>query len=430
MQYTKKELKEGINLHFIDTPKFKTNLVAVFLTLPLNKETITLNALVPSILRRGTNNLPTMEEISIKLEELYGSAFDCGIEKRGDNAVVKFYVENVNQRFLNTKEEVLKQCIELILDIIFNPILENGVFRNEYVETEKETIRQLIDSKIDNKDIYALERAIEEMFKDEPFSVYKYGYIDKLDKITSSDAYTHYKKMIDEARIDIFVSGEFDNEDIFDFIQGKLDFLNPRINNIFKDKGNKKVQINTVFDNMDISQGKLVIGLRINQMEEKIKSVASVYNTLLGGSSNSKLFQNVREKNSLAYTIGSNFLIQKHSILIRGGIEIENYQKALDIIKVQIEDMKNGNFTEEDIQNAKKYISNSMNSLQDSSAPMIDYYLSQDLFEENKKTIDEYIEKINSVTKEQILELANNIEIDTIYFLTNEGRKFSGENRE
>jgi len=151
--------------------------------------------------------------------------------------------------------------------------------------------------------------------------------------------------------------------------------------------------------------------------------VISVYNTILGGSSNSKLFQNVREKNSLAYTIGSNFIMQKYSILIRGGIEIENYQKALDIIKVQIQDMKTGNFTDEDLKIAKKYITNSMNTLQDSAAPMIDYYLSQDLFEQNKKTIEQYIEKINSVTREQILALANDIDIDTIYFLTNEGGK-------
>jgi len=423
MQYTKKELKQGINLHFLNTCKFKTNLVAVFLTLPLNKETITLNALVPSILRRGTSTLPTMEDISIRLEELYGSAFDCGIEKRGDNAVIKFYIENVNPKFLNTQDEVLKSCIELILDIVFNPVLENGIFKPEYVEKEKETIRQLIESKIDNKDLYALERAIEEMFKDEPFSVYKYGYIDKLNEIIANEAFNHYKNIIKQARIDMFVSGEFDNKDISNYINEKLEFLTPRESQILISQGNEVAQINTVFENMDISQGKLVIGLRINQKDEDIKSVISVYNTILGGSSNSKLFQNVREKNSLAYTIGSNFIMQKYSILIRGGIEIENYQKALDIIKVQIQDMKTGNFTDEDLKIAKKYITNSMNTLQDSAAPMIDYYLSQDLFEQNKKTIEQYIEKINSVTREQILALANDIDIDTIYFLTNEGGK-------
>ena len=419
MNYVKKEIKQGINLHLINTDKFKTNLVAVFLTLPLNRQTITLNSLIPAILRRGTKKYPTMNDLSIKLEELYGSSFDCGIEKRGDNCILKFYVESVNEIYINTKEALLKEIIDFIFEVIFNPVLENGVFKKEYVEGEKETIKQLINGKIDSKDVYAIERTVETMFEGEGYGLYKYGYIEDIENITPEIAYNHYKKIINEARIDVFVSGDFNDDVVMEYVTDKTN-INSRNYNVLKNISKANSDQKVVKESMDIVQGKLIVGLKIDNFSEDMKRVANVYNTLLGGSSNSKMFQNVREKASLAYTAGSNFLMQKNSILVRCGIEIQNYQKTLDLIKVQIDQMENGDFTDKEIENAKKYIKNSMNSLKDEQSGLIDYSLSQDLFETNKKTIDEYIDGINKVTKNEIIELAKNIKIDTIYFLTND----------
>ena len=141
MNYTKKEIKKGIKLHILNTDKFKTNLVAIFLTTKLKKETVTANALISAVLRRGNHNLKTQEEISKQLEDLYGASFDCGIDKTGDNQVLKFYIETVNDAFLpQSNENILKKSIENILDIIFNPLLENNTFKKEYVEQEKENL--------------------------------------------------------------------------------------------------------------------------------------------------------------------------------------------------------------------------------------------------------------------------------------------------
>ena len=181
MGYDKKELKKGITLHTIDTDKFKTNLIAIFLTTELNRENVTKNAVISSILRRGSKNLPSQEEISKKMEEMYGASFDCGLDKTGDNQVLKFYVETVNDKFLpQNNENILKTALESIFDIVFNPYIEENSFKKEYVEQEKNNIKQLIESKIDNKARYARERCIEEMYKNKPFGLYGYGYIEDL----------------------------------------------------------------------------------------------------------------------------------------------------------------------------------------------------------------------------------------------------------
>ena len=182
MSYNKQEIKKGVTIHNITTNKFKTNLYAVFLALPLERENVTKNALITAILRRGTQNIQSQNLISQKLEEMYGASFDCGIEKTGDNHVMKFYLEAINEEFIPEKEELTKKCIDILFDIIFNPLVENNGFKREYVESEKNNLKQIIESKIDNKRVYAFERCIEEMFKDEPYGLYKYGYVEDLEK--------------------------------------------------------------------------------------------------------------------------------------------------------------------------------------------------------------------------------------------------------
>ena len=196
MNYIKKEVKQGINLHNINTNKFKTNLYAVFLATPLNRENVTKNALLTAVLRRGTKNIESQVLISKKLEEMYGASFDCGIEKTGDNHIIKFYLETINEAFLPEKEELDKKCIELLFDIILNPLVQNDGFKPEYLESEKKKLKQIIEGKIDNKRTYSFERCVEEMFKDEPYGLYKFGYVEDLEKITPQNLYQYYKESV------------------------------------------------------------------------------------------------------------------------------------------------------------------------------------------------------------------------------------------
>ena len=423
MSYKTEELKKSIKLHCIGTEKFKTNLIAVFLSMPLDRTSVTYNAIIPAVLRRGTNNLKSQEEISIALENMYGATFDCGIEKTGDNQILKFYLEMVNDEFLETKDN-LSKGINLLLDIIFNPLVENESFNEEYLKTEKENMKRIIEAKIDNKDRYAFERCVEEMYKNKIYGLYKYGYVEDLEKMDGKNLYEHYKKLIDTAKIDIFVSGKIKEDNVVDItkqnenikkLQERIDIhvINYEKSSEFNNEEEKEIE-----EKMDITQGKLVIGTDVSLNEEDSKYKISLYNVILGEGATSKLFQNVRERESLAYTARSNYIKQKGNIYIRCGIEIQNYEKAVSVIKEQLEAMKNGDFTEADIENAKKYVQAGIRTTVEEQDAELTYYFGQEL-SDKFTTLEEYGQKIEKITKEDIQKVAQNVKINTIYFLRN-----------
>ena len=414
------DIKEGIRLHKIKTNKYKTNLMSVFLTSKLSRDDITKKALILTVLRRGTNNLKTQEEISKKLEELYGASFDCGIDKLGDKHVLKFYVESLNEQYLYQKEDILSQSLNILFDIVFNPLLENGVFKQEYIDEEKQNLRIIIEGQKDNKAAYATQRCIEEMYKEKPYGLYKYGYVEDLEKIDSKNLYEAYLNLIKTCKIDIFVSGDFDEKTLEEKVKSnqQISKLEPRkVEYLDEESESSNTQEeNVVRENMQISQGKLNIGLDVLSDD---KSAVSVYNAILGGGANSKLFQNVREKASLAYSAGSIYIKPKSKIIIKTGIEHKNYEKALQIIKEQIDDMKNGKFSDEDIQHAKELIIASFKAMQDEQDSEISFYFGREIQKESKD-IDKQIKEVSEVTKQNIVDVANKIKINTIFFLTRE----------
>ena len=422
MKYNEIDIKNGIKLHTIKTEKFKTNLIAVMLTTKLDRKNITKNALIPAVLRRGTKFMQTQEEINKKMEDMYGASFDCGLDKTGDNQILKFYMETVNNEFLpQDAENMIKSSIEKTFEIIFNPYLENGVFKKEYVEQEKENIKQIIDGKIDSKARYALDRCIEEMYKNEPFGLYKFGYVEDLKDINEKNLYEYYLELIKTCKIDIYISGIVDenihniikqNENIEKLQERKPDFKE------FELTKKENEEAKEIQESMEITQGKLIIGLDVNILDKDARYKIMIYNSLLGGSANSKLFQNVREKASLAYTASSSYYRFKNNIFINCGIDIPNYQKALEIIKKQIEDMKNGDFTDEEIENAKNGIIASIKTIDDEQDTEITYYFGQEL-SGTKTSLEEYVKNIQKVSKSDVLEVAKQISINTIYFLKN-----------
>ncbi len=415
------ELKKGIKLHTINTDKFKTNLIAVFITTKLTRENVTQNAVISALLRRGSKTMPSQEEISKQMEEMYGASFDCGLDKTGDNQVLKFYLETVNDNFLPQKEEdMLKISMEKLLEIVFNPYLENESFKPEYVEQEKNNIRQRIEGKIDNKARYSMDRCIEEMYKNEPFGLYKFGYVEDLESMNGKNLYEYYKELIDSCKIDLFVSGMIcddmnevvmNNENIKKLQERTPNYVVPK--EMGKELPEKE---NMVTESMEVTQGKLILGLNIQLDKEDQRYDTLVYNSILGGSANSKMFQNVREKAHLAYVASSTYLRYKNNIFVNCGIEIGNYEKALELIKQQIVDMKNGDFTEQDIENAKKGIIATIKTIDDEQDTGITYYFGQEL-SQVEVSIEEYRDKIEKVTKEDVIRIAENVAIHTIYFL-------------
>ena len=420
MEYKENKIQEGIKLHTIKTDKFKTNLIAVFLTTKLDRQTVTKNALISSLLRRGSKNMPTQEEISKQMEAMYGASFDCGLDKTGDNQVLKFYIETINDNFLPQKgEDMLKTSLEKILEIVFNPYIEEQSFKPEYVEQEKANVKQRIQGKIDNKAKYSMDRCIEEMYKDKPFGLYRFGYIEDLENLDGENLYKYYQELIANCKIDIFISGIID-ENIVDIVKQNenIQRLEGREPQYFAPELAKQEQSEEkiITESMEVTQGKLVIGLDVNIDKEDLKYDVLLYNSILGGSANSKMFQNVREKAHLAYVASSSYLRHKNNIFINCGIEISNYEKALELIRQQLDDMRKGDFTEEDIENAKKGIIATIKTIDDEQDTGITYYFGQELTN-NRTSIEEYIARIEKITKQDILNIAENVNINTIYFL-------------
>lgn len=417
------ELKQGIKAHFIKTDLYKTDLSCIIITTPLKRETVTKNALIPFLLRRGTKKLPNLSEINKKMEDMYGASFNCGIDKMGDNVVLKFYIESINNDYALNNEDVLKMNLENLLDIVFDPVQNGNLLNEEFLSLEKDNLKKVINRKIDDKDSYALEACISKMYGEEKFGLYKFGYIEDVDGITIEEISDYYNWLIQNSKIDIFISGNLKEDEVKGLLNNNPNIkkLRPRtenyiLNNEFTESKQIVENVTEISEKMDVTQGKLVMGLDIVSDMENLQVTSLVYNAILGDGANSMMFQNVREKAGLAYSARSTFVKQKLNIFIRCGIQIENYEKAVKIIKEQLENIKKGNFTEEDIQNSKTYLISSLKSVEEEQDTEIIYYIGQEISKMNM-TVEEYIEKIENVTKEQIVEVANSVHLNTIYFL-------------
>lgn len=418
------ELKEGIKAHLIKTDLFKTNLVSIILTVPLKKENVTKNALIPFLLKMGSKNYETQEKISLRLEELYGTSLNCGVDKIGDNQIIKFVAESIDNNYTLNGEDLIKDVVDLLVDVTFNPYLESGKFKESAIDTEKEHLKDIIEGRINNKDEYAYNRCLENMYEFNGYGLYRFGYLKDLDKITLDDISNYYFELINNAKIDIYISGNFNEEHIRNILaenqilknlpEREPDYVvtDASTENAKKVDNPKEIQ-----EKMDINQGKLVIGYNIFDKQQNSRNIGIVLNSILGDSANSMLFQNVREKAGLAYTARSGFIKPKNLIMIRAGIEIQNYDKALEIIKEQVENLKNGNFSEKDILNAKTYIISGIKNIEVEQDTEMVFYMGQELGNYHF-TIPEYIKNINSVTKEQIVEFAKTLQMNTIFFLT------------
>lgn len=408
------KISNNVFLHLLNGENFKTSFVAGFFLSDLKREDVTINALIPAVLTRGTANLPTMKEISLKLESLYGATLDGSSDKIGDKQALQFYVTTINDEYALENEELLNESIKTLLDVIYNPKLVDGKFDETYVAQEKENLKELIKARINDKGQYAITRLVEEMFKDEPYGIYKYGNLEDVDKINAENLYEQYKKVLGTSEVHFYVSSSQNvDEHLFDICK-KSDLeiaQTPSVQTL-----NIKIESQTIIEKQDITQGKLVLGYNVNINKEDLYKM-QVYNAILGGSSNSKMFQNVREKASLAYTARSTFYKHKNALIIFAGIEVGKYEKALAIIKEQVNDMKNGNFSDEDIKDAKVFLENLMRSFYDSQDILIDLNMGQYIFG-STDTIEEMINNINKVTREDILKVANSVTLNTVYYLT------------
>lgn len=417
---TKKiNLGKNINLTLIPATKFKSNLISIYIQRLLDREEVTKNALLPSIITSGSEKYPSLREISNKLDDLYGASMVGDAVKRGEKQVLTFKILSTNERYLD--EEILVDVIDFFNEVINNPLVIDGGFNKEYLEIEKVNLKDRIQGIINDKGRYALERAFEEMCEGERYSISEYGYEEDLENIDSVDLYNHYKEILKTSPIDIVIEGDFNEEEIVKILSEKFTFDRDDIIDIPRENYKKGIkEIKVINENMDIAQGKLIMGYRTNVDFADVSKYYSlvVASNILGGGPHSKMFINIREKESLCYYIYSSIEKYKSILFISSGIEVKNYDKTVELVKKQIGSLKNGDISDYELESSKSALISSMQSLADSIGGLSDFYFAQDMSKTNS-TVEDIINYVANVTVEDIVNSLEDIELDTVYFLRN-----------
>ncbi|MFD1850324.1 EF-P 5-aminopentanol modification-associated protein YfmF [Oceanobacillus bengalensis] len=419
---TEKYLKEkGLRIHFIQSKKYKTVNIVAKLKAPLEKETVTKRALLPYILKQGTKNYPSRKDLQLKLDDLYGAVLAVNGGKKGENHLISLRLEIANPKFIPEAQTIIKDGIELFSEILFHPNVRGNAFDEKVFEREKDTLKQKIHAVKDDKMQYANTRLIDEMCKDEPYGLHVHGYEEELARMTSIELYEYYKTRLTEDQLDIYVLGDFNEDEVLTQLKSSFNWEGTGSNVQVSSKQEQSNESHEVIEKDNIGQAKLHIGYRTNvRYKDDDYAALQVFNGLFGGFPSSKLFINVREKNSLAYYASSRMESHKGLLFVFSGIAPSDFEKARDIIREQMTAMKQGDFTDKELNETKDLIINQLLETMDHSQGLIEL-LYQQVIGEKELAPDDLIAAIKNVTKDQVVQVAQKIKEDTVYLLTSEG---------
>lgn len=421
----------NVNLHVCPSTKFKTTMLVAMFQQELSTEFATKTALLPNVLMRGTEKYPTMLDIKRKQNDLYGAGLFGDVFKRGERQILHFGMDIANEQYLHDQTPLLREGIALLSEIITKPALENEVFRTEYVETEKKNLKQRIESLQDDKIRYAAQRSIEEMCKGEPFSIFVNGRVEDLSSIDADNLYTYYQQLLYHCPLDLYCVGNVDVQEVSSLFSQALPkelFTSERITLTVSDVQLPVKDVKTVVDRLPVNQGKLNLGCRTQtSLKDPDYTTLLVYNGILGGFPHSKLFMNVREKASLAYYASSRIESHKGIMYIQSGIEIKNYERAVSIIKEQLEAMKQGQISDQELEQTKATLSNQFREQQDRAYDLIQFHY-HSVLSGVSRTLEQMLQEFSQVTKDDVQRVAQKVQLDTIYFLRDQGGEVDGKN--
>lgn len=396
--------------------KFKDNAISLNIPLPLDEKVTDYNLIV-QILKRGCTKYKTAKEAWEKLQDLYGAVFDIVTAKKGELFLITFYLQVIDDKFALEKENLFEDAVEFLSEYVNNPLITDGQFNEEYFLTEKENLKDLIESRIDDKDEYAIDRAAEICCAGETYEIFRFGDVKTLEGIKNSELVKLWKKTIKNCDKYFYICGNTEQEE-----------CEKVINKYFRENANKFMKVikadngikplKEVIEPMNVNQGKLAICYKTSETAETAEfSNAALMNSILGGGIHSKLFIEVREKNSLAYYCYSFMEKFKGLLIIAAGIDSSNYEKTKKIIFEQIEEIKRGNITEQEFNRAKSKMASDLMKIKDSQYTLINYLVSLQVY--NIETdIDQIIENTEKVKKDDVVKSAEKLNIGSVYFLT------------
>jgi predicted Zn-dependent peptidase len=432
MELTRTEIMPGVWLSHLRTDKFKTACMSLSLLTQLKRETASMNALIPYVLRRGTTRYPDMEAISARLEELNGTAIEPVVRRIGEIQCLGFYASIPEESYLPGARSVLQNAASLLGELLLSPATRGGLFLPKYVDSEREKMLELIRGRINDKRGYAMFRCIEEMCCFEDFSAGRLGGESECEAIHYQKLSKHYKSLLQSCPIEIFYCGRCEKKQLIAYLRDALMTL-PR-GEIDYDIGTDvrmnalEAQPRFVEESLDVTQGKLVMGFRLgDSMEEPDVAALQVFNAALGGGTSSKLFANVRERLQLCYYAGSLVDTHKGLLMVASGIEFEKFEAVRDEVLAQLAAMARGEISDEELQSAKMGVASSLRSVCDSQGELEGFYLAQALDGPDCGPL-ELAELAEDVTREEVAAIAAGVECDMIYFL--KGRDPSDDEEE
>ena len=421
MEGKRTQLFPGVWLRTVHTDKFKSAYLSLTLMTQLNRENASANALLPRVLRRGTMVHPDMESLSAALDELYGGAVEPVVRKKGESQCVGFLASFLDNAYALNGEDILSGAAELLGEMLLNPLTRDGVFDPDYVEGEKANLIDELRGQINDKRIYATRRLTQLMCREESFGADKLGQEDMVAAITPESLWTRYQKLLSSAQIEVYYSGSADPErvrEIMERVFSTLPVSEEREEPECEVRIHAEQEPNVIEEVMDVNQGKLAMGWRtggITVWEEECPALV-LCSAVFGGTSMSKLFMNVRERLSLCYYASSALEKQKGLMIVSSGIEFQNYETAKREILAQLEDVKAGKITDDELEGARRILINQYRSIEDEQGRMEEYWLGQAAAgtEDDPGTL---AARLETVTGEQIAQVARKLELDTVYFL-------------
>ena len=417
----RKKISDGIYLNYIEDNRFKVNAVSIKFMLPIQTEKNSSRALIFPVITRGTVHYPTEKELNKTLELLYCSSLNYSHSKIGNMTLDTLNSVFLRDKYIQDDTDVETGVMQILEDVILHPLLENNTFKTDTVKTE---VKQLADSErasINNKGRYAINRCIRNMLSEDPFGYPANGTVEDIEKTTSEQIYEQYIYMLSHARIEIFIAGVVDFDRHFKFYKD----IFSQIDRQYEEKTvvtpitDHVTEVKKVREKDDVAQGKMVIGFRSfcsNKDDYEDYAPYVVGLNIFGSGSTSKLFNNVREKMSLCYYCSSFSVYEKGLMFVQSGVAMENEEKAFNAIMDQLENMKKGDITEGEIENAKSDAISETVATFDYLQGIISWCFEKILV---GKPFDSqlYIDSINRVTKEQIVEKFKKVELDTYFFL-------------
>lgn len=427
MQYRfeKVNLPGDIELHVLRDPKFKSTSVTAVLHSSLSKESVTKNALLPRVLRRGIAGYPETVELERRLEELYGASLDVGIAKKGLRHLLVFEVEVADSRYVGSGAELFRVGMDLLNDMIFNPVKEQNGLRNDYTAQEKENLKRLIQSLIDNKQAWAMRRCVEVMLEGDDSSLFKYGRAEDIDAITPQMLLELHHEAVRDRPIDIFVVGDLDPGQVADEV-GQA-FAKERNARQLKAawegiSDSPAPRTRTVVERVDVNQGNLVMGFRTGVRLGHVDYPALIVaNGVFGRYSHSKLFQIVRERESLAYSVWSSLDSTRGLLWVTAGIDFGSMERTVELVQDQLSQVQQGLVSKGEMENTLRGVKRDFAMMADQPGSLIDFALEAKVNDADI-SIDELRNEVSRVTVDDVMRAAKHISLDTVYFLTGEER--------